>query len=67
MSEVPTVLASIKYSSLMPGKPARKTTKVQMKLASTFRDRLPHIRPILQIPVPVATRLKIKPNGGTDA
>lgn len=67
ISDTPTALDAIKYSSLAPGKPARKTTTVQMKLAITFKYRLPHMRPMLQIPVPVAARLSINPTGGTEA
>ena len=67
ISAIPTALDAIKYSSLAPGEAARKTTKIQMKLAITFRDRLPHLRPMHQIPVPVAARLNNKPKGGREA
>ena len=67
ISEIPTEFPEIKYSSLIPGNPARKTT-ITHAIAAIMRKVLPpHARPINQIPSAVARRTKTNPKGTSDA
>ena len=62
--ETPIVSPCIKYSSFKPGNPARRTTNDHAIDAMNLYERFPHIRPVAQIPRPVAISESIKPIGG---